>query len=89
MKLLLIAVVFSIHASGFLTTAESRCEPLYNGGYGGTRGGNVAPKWTFDPSTNQCEQIMTKGICQPSRNCFPSADDCELECGPEMEQWKP
>uniref|UniRef100_V5GIW9 Putative secreted protein n=1 Tax=Ixodes ricinus TaxID=34613 RepID=V5GIW9_IXORI len=88
MKLLLIAVVISIHASGFLTPAEAACTPRYSGGYGGAGGGNVAPKWTFDPHTRRCEQVMTHGHCSPSKNCFPSADECELECGPALEQWK-
>uniref|UniRef100_V5H3G1 Putative secreted protein n=1 Tax=Ixodes ricinus TaxID=34613 RepID=V5H3G1_IXORI len=88
MKLLLIAVVISIHASEFLTPGEAACTPRYNGGYGGAGGGNVAPKWTFNPKTNRCETVMTHGQCQPSRNCFETSDDCEYECGPEMEQWR-
>uniref|UniRef100_A0A0K8RJT3 Putative salivary kunitz domain protein n=1 Tax=Ixodes ricinus TaxID=34613 RepID=A0A0K8RJT3_IXORI len=80
MKLLLIAVVISIHTTGFLTTAEVQCTPRYNGGYGGSGGGNVEPRWTFNPRTNSCEQVMTHGNCDPSRNCFPSADECESQC---------
>uniref|UniRef100_A0A0K8RJK2 Putative salivary kunitz domain protein n=1 Tax=Ixodes ricinus TaxID=34613 RepID=A0A0K8RJK2_IXORI len=88
MKLLLIAVVISIHASGFLTPAEAACKPRCNGGYGGAGGTNVVPRWTFDPKTNHCEQVMTKGQCQRSENCFPSVDECESECGPTLEQRK-
>uniref|UniRef100_A0A0K8RL70 Putative salivary kunitz domain protein n=1 Tax=Ixodes ricinus TaxID=34613 RepID=A0A0K8RL70_IXORI len=87
MKLLLIAIVISIHASGFLTTAEVQCTPRYNGGYGGSGGNNVVPKWTFDPLTKQCVQVMTHGHCPTSKNCFPTEDDCESNCDPEREQW--
>ncbi|XP_040071433.2 uncharacterized protein LOC120848472 [Ixodes scapularis] len=88
MKLLLIAVVISIHTTGLLTTAEPKCEPRYNGGYGGGRGGNVIPNWTFNPRTNHCEAIMTKGRCHSSQNCFPSEDECEFECDPETQLFK-
>ncbi|XP_040357367.1 uncharacterized protein LOC121046793 [Ixodes scapularis] len=81
MKLLLIAVVISIHTTGLLTTAEAKCEPRYNGGYGNGRGGNVIPGWTFNPRFNHCEAVMTSGSCSPSQNCFESSDDCEMECG--------
>uniref|UniRef100_V5H1V5 Putative secreted protein n=2 Tax=Ixodes ricinus TaxID=34613 RepID=V5H1V5_IXORI len=83
MKLLLIAVVISIHASGFLTTAEVQCTPRYNGGYGGSGGGNVEPGWTFDPRTHKCEQIMTHGQCdtlQRKLDFTNLADECESEC---------
>uniref|UniRef100_A0A0K8R5G5 Putative salivary kunitz domain protein n=1 Tax=Ixodes ricinus TaxID=34613 RepID=A0A0K8R5G5_IXORI len=89
MKLLLIAVVISIHTSEFLTTAEVKCAPFYNGGYGGAGGSNVIPAWSFNPPTNRCEQVMTKGPCRRPRNCFPTKEDCEEFCDPEMELWKP
>uniref|UniRef100_A0A0K8RL17 Putative salivary kunitz domain protein n=1 Tax=Ixodes ricinus TaxID=34613 RepID=A0A0K8RL17_IXORI len=80
MKLLLIAVVISIHASGFLTTAEVQCTPRYSGGYGGAGGRNVEPGWTFNPKTSKCEQVMTHGVCRASQNCFPTVGDCESNC---------
>uniref|UniRef100_A0A0K8RJM9 Putative salivary kunitz domain protein n=1 Tax=Ixodes ricinus TaxID=34613 RepID=A0A0K8RJM9_IXORI len=89
MKLLLIAVVMFIHTSGLLTTAEAKCEPRYNGGYGLSGGANVIPKWTFNPGTNHCEVVMTKGRCSSSWNCFSSLEECEYDCDPEMQQWKP
>uniref|UniRef100_V5GIA4 Putative secreted protein n=1 Tax=Ixodes ricinus TaxID=34613 RepID=V5GIA4_IXORI len=88
MKLLLIAVVISIHTTGFLTTAEVKCKPRYNGGYGGAEGANVIPKWTFNPGTNHCEQVMVKVSCKASHNCFSSEFDCEYYCDPKMESWK-
>uniref|UniRef100_V5HBF2 Putative secreted protein n=1 Tax=Ixodes ricinus TaxID=34613 RepID=V5HBF2_IXORI len=89
MKLLLIAVVMFIHTSEFLTTAEVKCTPFYNGGYGGAGGSNVIPRWSFNPPTNHCEQVMTKGPCRTSQNCFDTEEDCEYECDPKMQQWKP
>uniref|UniRef100_A0A0K8R697 Putative salivary kunitz domain protein n=1 Tax=Ixodes ricinus TaxID=34613 RepID=A0A0K8R697_IXORI len=89
MKLLLIAVVICIHRSGFLTTAEAKCEPRYDGGYGLSGGASVIPRWTFNPGTNRCEVVMTKGRCSSWRNCFPSFEECEYDCDPQMEQWKP
>uniref|UniRef100_A0A0K8RK98 Putative salivary kunitz domain protein n=1 Tax=Ixodes ricinus TaxID=34613 RepID=A0A0K8RK98_IXORI len=63
MKLLLIAVVICIHTSGFLTTAGPRCEPMYNGGYGGQGGENVKEGWTFNNKTNRCQNVMYKSRC--------------------------
>uniref|UniRef100_V5GMW4 Putative secreted protein n=1 Tax=Ixodes ricinus TaxID=34613 RepID=V5GMW4_IXORI len=80
MKLLLIAVVICIYASGFLTSAEVKCEPLYNGGRGGRGGGYVIPKWSFDPRSNHCEQVMVKSVCRGSSNCFNTKEDCEEDC---------
>uniref|UniRef100_A0A0K8R5Q7 Putative salivary kunitz domain protein n=1 Tax=Ixodes ricinus TaxID=34613 RepID=A0A0K8R5Q7_IXORI len=88
MKLLLIATVICIHTSGFLTTAEAKCQPRYNGGYGGTRGRNVIPGWTFNPETNRCELVMTKGRCSSLWNCFSSSGECEYDCDPRMKSWK-
>nr|AAY66630.1 putative secreted salivary protein [Ixodes scapularis] len=82
MKLLLIAVVISIHTTGFLTTAKTRCKPLYNGGRGGLEGANVQPKWSFNSKTNHCQVVMVKTGCHPHNNCFPSEDDCEQHCDP-------
>uniref|UniRef100_A0A0K8RJL8 Putative salivary kunitz domain protein n=1 Tax=Ixodes ricinus TaxID=34613 RepID=A0A0K8RJL8_IXORI len=88
MKLLLIAVVISIHTTGFLTTAEVRCQPLYNGGRGGAGGANVQQKWSFNPKTNHCESVMVQSICHESDNCFPTKDDCEDGCDPEVQEFK-
>uniref|UniRef100_V5I2K1 Putative secreted protein n=1 Tax=Ixodes ricinus TaxID=34613 RepID=V5I2K1_IXORI len=88
MKLLLIFVVISIHTSGLLTTAEAKCDPRYDGGYGGPGRRNVEPKWTFNPPTNQCELVMTKGKCSSSWNCFQNKDDCDYECDPKIQRWK-
>uniref|UniRef100_A0A0K8RKE8 Putative salivary kunitz domain protein n=1 Tax=Ixodes ricinus TaxID=34613 RepID=A0A0K8RKE8_IXORI len=87
MKLLLIAVVISIHTTGFLTTATATCEPLYNGGYGGAGGGNVLEKWSFNPKTNRCETVMVQSRCRHSENCFSTEDDCEGYCDPEVQQF--
>uniref|UniRef100_V5H415 Putative secreted protein n=2 Tax=Ixodes ricinus TaxID=34613 RepID=V5H415_IXORI len=87
MKLLLIAVVISIHTTGFLTTAQVRCSPRYTGGYGVAEGGNVQTKWTFNPGTNHCETVMVKAICTASQNCFPSESDCEENCDPTVQSW--
>ncbi|EEC19054.1 secreted protein, putative [Ixodes scapularis] len=70
-----------VDVTGLLTTAEGKCEPRYNGGYGGNRGANVIPGWTFNPRTRHCEQVMTRGSCRSSQNCFQSSDECESECG--------
>uniref|UniRef100_A0A0K8RK89 Putative salivary kunitz domain protein n=1 Tax=Ixodes ricinus TaxID=34613 RepID=A0A0K8RK89_IXORI len=83
MKLLLISVVISIHTTGFLTTAKVACKPLYHGGYGGAGGANVMPRWSFNPYSNHCEQVMVRSSCPPSQNCFPSKDECEENCDPE------
>uniref|UniRef100_A0A0K8RJP0 Putative salivary kunitz domain protein n=1 Tax=Ixodes ricinus TaxID=34613 RepID=A0A0K8RJP0_IXORI len=88
MKLLLIAVVISIHTTGFLTTANVRCKPFYHGGYGGAGGGNVQEKWSFNPSTNHCEPVMVHSTCRGSDNCFHTEDDCEDGCDPEMQEFK-
>uniref|UniRef100_V5H9N3 Putative secreted protein n=1 Tax=Ixodes ricinus TaxID=34613 RepID=V5H9N3_IXORI len=88
MKLLLIAVVFYIYTSGLLTTAEAKCEPRYNGGYGLSGGSSVIPKWTFNPPTNHCEQVMTKGPCHTSKNCFQTEYECQDYCDPEIQRWK-
>uniref|UniRef100_V5H5I6 Putative secreted protein n=1 Tax=Ixodes ricinus TaxID=34613 RepID=V5H5I6_IXORI len=88
MKLLLIAVVISIHTSGFLTTAEVRCEPLYNGGYGGAGGANVQQKWSFNPRSNHCEPVMVRSCCRGSDNCFSTKGDCEYYCDPEVQMLK-
>uniref|UniRef100_A0A0K8RDG5 Putative salivary kunitz domain protein n=1 Tax=Ixodes ricinus TaxID=34613 RepID=A0A0K8RDG5_IXORI len=91
MKLLLIFVVISIYTSdvaGFLTTAEVKCKPRYNGGYGGAEGAYVIPRWTFNPGTNHCEVVMVKVSCKASHNCFSSEFDCEYNCDPKMESWK-
>uniref|UniRef100_A0A0K8RDM6 Putative salivary kunitz domain protein n=1 Tax=Ixodes ricinus TaxID=34613 RepID=A0A0K8RDM6_IXORI len=88
MKLLLIAVVISVHTTGLWTTTEAACQPRYNGGRGGSTGGNVQPKWTFNPPTGQCEQVMTKGPCVPSKNCFESEDECKDNCDPEVQRMK-
>uniref|UniRef100_A0A0K8RJG9 Putative salivary kunitz domain protein n=1 Tax=Ixodes ricinus TaxID=34613 RepID=A0A0K8RJG9_IXORI len=88
MKLLLIAVVISIHTTGFLTSAEVRCEPLYNGGRGGAGGANVEQKWSFNPQTNHCEPVMVKSRCPRPQNCFHSKDDCEDYCDPETQLFK-
>uniref|UniRef100_A0A0K8REL8 Putative salivary kunitz domain protein n=1 Tax=Ixodes ricinus TaxID=34613 RepID=A0A0K8REL8_IXORI len=77
MKLLLIAVVICIH-----TSAEGKCQPRYNGGYGGPGGANVFPGWTFNPSTNSCEQVMVTSRCRPSGNCFPTKEKCQSDCDP-------
>uniref|UniRef100_V5HAE6 Putative secreted protein n=1 Tax=Ixodes ricinus TaxID=34613 RepID=V5HAE6_IXORI len=71
MKLLLIAVVFSIHASGFLTTGKATCDPMYNGGYGGSGGANVKPGWSFN-FTNQSlrTKVMYRTRCPSSLNCY-------------------
>uniref|UniRef100_A0A0K8RJU4 Putative salivary kunitz domain protein n=1 Tax=Ixodes ricinus TaxID=34613 RepID=A0A0K8RJU4_IXORI len=82
MKLLLIAVVFSIHTTGFLTTAKVACEPLYNGGYGGTGGANVKPRWSFNSQTNHCQIVMVKSGCPPSHNCFLTKEECQGSCDP-------
>uniref|UniRef100_A0A0K8RKA7 Putative salivary kunitz domain protein n=1 Tax=Ixodes ricinus TaxID=34613 RepID=A0A0K8RKA7_IXORI len=82
MKLLLIAVVFSIHASGFLTTAKATCDPMYNGGYGGSGGANVKPGWSFNSRTNHCEPVMYRTRCPSSLNCYLTKDDCEENCDP-------
>uniref|UniRef100_A0A0K8R5J5 Putative salivary kunitz domain protein n=1 Tax=Ixodes ricinus TaxID=34613 RepID=A0A0K8R5J5_IXORI len=82
MKLLLIAVVISIHTTGFLTTAKAKCDPLYNGGYGGRGGANVEPKWSFNSQTNPCQTIMVKSGCRPKNNCYHSQDECEGYCDP-------
>uniref|UniRef100_V5IC58 Putative secreted protein n=1 Tax=Ixodes ricinus TaxID=34613 RepID=V5IC58_IXORI len=70
MKLLLIAVVISIHTTGFLTTAKVRCDPLYNGGRGGAGGANVQQKWSFNPKTNHCESVMVQSLCHPEMQEF-------------------
>uniref|UniRef100_V5GM83 Putative secreted protein n=1 Tax=Ixodes ricinus TaxID=34613 RepID=V5GM83_IXORI len=88
MKLLLIAVVISIHTTGFLTTAEVRCEPLYNGGRGGAGGANVQQKWSFDPTTNSCVPVMVHSGCHASNNCFDTDDDCEDGCDPATQLMK-
>uniref|UniRef100_V5GN69 Putative secreted protein n=1 Tax=Ixodes ricinus TaxID=34613 RepID=V5GN69_IXORI len=88
MKLLLIAVVICIHASGFLTTAEPRCEPLYDGGYGGQGGANVKEGWTFNKQTNHCQNVMFRSRCRSWRNCFPTKDDCEEHCDPIWRSYK-
>uniref|UniRef100_A0A0K8RL24 Putative salivary kunitz domain protein n=1 Tax=Ixodes ricinus TaxID=34613 RepID=A0A0K8RL24_IXORI len=82
MKLLLIAVVISIHTLGFLTTAKAKCDPLYNGGYGGPGGANVQAKWSFNSQTNHCQTIMVKSGCRPQNNCYQSEDECEGYCDP-------
>uniref|UniRef100_V5GQ31 Putative secreted protein n=1 Tax=Ixodes ricinus TaxID=34613 RepID=V5GQ31_IXORI len=87
MKVLLIAVVFSIHASGFLTTAKVKCDPLYDGGYGGPGGANVQQGWSFNSQTNHCQIVMFKSSCPPRRNCFPTKDDCEEHCDPLVLEW--
>uniref|UniRef100_A0A0K8RFR5 Putative salivary kunitz domain protein n=1 Tax=Ixodes ricinus TaxID=34613 RepID=A0A0K8RFR5_IXORI len=89
MKLLLIAIVICIHTSEFLTTAEVKCRPFYDGGYGLPGVVNVIPGWSFNPPTNRCEQIMTKGFCRRKRNCFLTVEDCEDFCDPAMQEWKP
>ncbi|XP_040076389.1 uncharacterized protein LOC120848473 [Ixodes scapularis] len=87
MKLLLIAVVISIHTTGFLTTANARCEPLYNGGRGGP-GGNVQAKWSFNPRTNHCVPVMVRSGCPRSLNCFHTKADCNEDCDPETQLFK-
>uniref|UniRef100_A0A0K8RDW4 Putative salivary kunitz domain protein n=1 Tax=Ixodes ricinus TaxID=34613 RepID=A0A0K8RDW4_IXORI len=82
MKLLLIAVVISIHTTGFLAFAKVKCEPLYNGGRGGPGGANVLPRWSFNSQTNHCQVIMVKSGCRPSNNCFQSEDECGGYCDP-------
>ncbi|CAN7975037.1 unnamed protein product, partial [Ixodes persulcatus] len=72
---------FLILSQGFLTTAKAKCDPLYNGGYGGSGGANVQPKWSFNSQTNHCQIIMVKSRCRPSNNCFPSQEKCEEYCG--------
>uniref|UniRef100_A0A0K8RKB7 Putative salivary kunitz domain protein n=1 Tax=Ixodes ricinus TaxID=34613 RepID=A0A0K8RKB7_IXORI len=84
MKLLLIAVVFSIHATGFLTAAKAKCDPLYNGGYGGDGGANVKEGWSFNKQTNHCQNVMYKSRCRSSQNCYPTSDECEENCDPEV-----
>uniref|UniRef100_V5HA98 Putative secreted protein n=2 Tax=Ixodes ricinus TaxID=34613 RepID=V5HA98_IXORI len=89
MKLLLIFVVISIHTSGYLTTALVRCDPLYDGGYGGPGGANVQAKWSFNSRTNRCQIVMVNSRCPRSRNCFPTQENCEEYCDPlvlEFEQ---
>uniref|UniRef100_V5HGC3 Putative secreted protein n=1 Tax=Ixodes ricinus TaxID=34613 RepID=V5HGC3_IXORI len=86
MKLLLIAVVISIHTTGFLTTANTRCTPLYKGGYGGAGGANVKQKWSFNPQSNHCEAVMVSSRCPRSQNCFNTQDDCESHCDPEVKR---
>uniref|UniRef100_A0A0K8R791 Putative salivary kunitz domain protein n=1 Tax=Ixodes ricinus TaxID=34613 RepID=A0A0K8R791_IXORI len=88
MKLLLIAVVISIHTTGFLTTAEVRCQPLYNGGRGGAGGRNVQEKWSFNPRTNHCETVMVQYNCRRSDNCFDTEDECEDDCDPTTQLFK-
>ncbi|EEC17601.1 secreted salivary gland peptide, putative, partial [Ixodes scapularis] len=69
-----------VDVTGLLTTAKAKCEPRYNGGYGNGRGGNVIPRWTFNPKFNHCEQVMTRGSCHSSHNCFLSSGDV-IRCG--------
>uniref|UniRef100_A0A147BX38 Putative salivary kunitz domain protein n=1 Tax=Ixodes ricinus TaxID=34613 RepID=A0A147BX38_IXORI len=88
MKLLLIAVVISVHTTGLWTTTEAACQPRYNGGRGVPTGGNVQPNWTFNPVTSHCEQVMAKGPCLLSNNCFPTKDECEDHCDPETQRMK-
>uniref|UniRef100_A0A0K8RJH7 Putative salivary kunitz domain protein n=1 Tax=Ixodes ricinus TaxID=34613 RepID=A0A0K8RJH7_IXORI len=87
MKLLLIAVVICIHASGFWTTAKPRCEPLYDGGYGGRGGANVQEGWTFNKQTNRCQNVMFRSSCPPRRNCYPTESDCQDNCDPVELEW--
>ncbi|EEC09873.1 secreted protein, putative, partial [Ixodes scapularis] len=70
----------SFLSPGFLTTAKAGCEPLYNGGSGG-RGGNVQPKWSFNPRTNHCVPVMVRSGCPRSLNCFHTEADCNEDCG--------
>uniref|UniRef100_A0A0K8RJQ7 Putative salivary kunitz domain protein n=1 Tax=Ixodes ricinus TaxID=34613 RepID=A0A0K8RJQ7_IXORI len=84
MKLLLIAVVISIHSTGLLTTAKPRCEPPYNGGYGSQGGANVKEGWTFNKQTNHCQNAMYKSRCSSSQNCYHTRDECEEHCDPEV-----
>ncbi|EEC09942.1 secreted protein, putative, partial [Ixodes scapularis] len=72
---------FLILSQGFLTTAKAKCEPLYNGGYGGPGGANVQAKYSFNSQTNHCQTIMVKSGCHPRNNCFQSQDECEEYCG--------
>uniref|UniRef100_A0A0K8RDS0 Putative salivary kunitz domain protein n=1 Tax=Ixodes ricinus TaxID=34613 RepID=A0A0K8RDS0_IXORI len=88
MKLLLIFVVICIHTSGFLTTADVSCKPLYTGGYGGAGGTNVQQKWSFNPRSNHCEPVMVKSRCRRSQNCYHSKDDCDDDCDPEVQMFK-
>uniref|UniRef100_A0A147BWV2 Putative salivary kunitz domain protein n=1 Tax=Ixodes ricinus TaxID=34613 RepID=A0A147BWV2_IXORI len=88
MKLLLIAVVISIHTTGFLTAANARCSPMYNGGYGGSGGANVQQKWSFNPKTNSCESVMVHSRCSRGDNCFPTEDECEDYCDPATQLMK-
>uniref|UniRef100_A0A0K8RDN1 Putative salivary kunitz domain protein n=1 Tax=Ixodes ricinus TaxID=34613 RepID=A0A0K8RDN1_IXORI len=88
MKLLLIAVVISIHTTGFLTTAEASCEPLYNGGRGGAGGRNVQQKWSFNPSTKHCQAVMVQSNCRTSENCFHTENECEEYCDPTTQLLK-
>uniref|UniRef100_A0A0K8REG5 Putative salivary kunitz domain protein n=1 Tax=Ixodes ricinus TaxID=34613 RepID=A0A0K8REG5_IXORI len=88
MKLLLIAVVISIHTTGVLTTANARCQPLYNGGRGGSGGANVQQKWSFNPESNRCQAVMVHSFCQKSRNCFPTEEECEEYCDPTTQSFK-
>uniref|UniRef100_A0A0K8RLA8 Putative salivary kunitz domain protein n=1 Tax=Ixodes ricinus TaxID=34613 RepID=A0A0K8RLA8_IXORI len=87
MKLLLIAVVISIHTTGFLTTAKVRCEPMYNGGCGGSGGANVKTGWSFNSHTNHCEIVVYKAQCPASHNCFLTEDDCQGNCDPTVLEW--
>uniref|UniRef100_A0A0K8R5N5 Putative salivary kunitz domain protein n=1 Tax=Ixodes ricinus TaxID=34613 RepID=A0A0K8R5N5_IXORI len=84
MKLLLIAVVICIHTSGFLTTTEPKCEPLYNGGRGGPGGANVKEGWTFNNKTNRCQNVMYGYRCPSARNCFLTREKCEEYCDPRV-----
>uniref|UniRef100_A0A0K8RJG1 Putative salivary kunitz domain protein n=1 Tax=Ixodes ricinus TaxID=34613 RepID=A0A0K8RJG1_IXORI len=88
MKLLLIAVVISIHATGCLTTANVKCKPMYSGGYGGAGGTNVQQKWSFNPRSNHCEPVMVHSSCRRSQNCFPTEEECKDECDPEVQELK-
>uniref|UniRef100_A0A0K8RL93 Putative salivary kunitz domain protein n=1 Tax=Ixodes ricinus TaxID=34613 RepID=A0A0K8RL93_IXORI len=82
MKLLLIAVVISIHTTGFLTTAKAKCDPMYDGGRGGPGGANVKAGWSFNSRTNHCETVMYRSRCPPPQNCFLTKEQCEENCDP-------